>query len=220
MYWLQISLPGKRTTADQIKIFYTDAPTWQEINTKTTTNLEIQQLHFTRRRYFFCSNFQYQSVLQILLIRLTHKAAKHHAGASAMNIDHDQTTQNVLSERSHYTKCAVWSLFALSNMVFILLLKLTLKLQYSIFFNPFQNNPLFLCVCNISLKKTLWEEKKLLAMSNFSFTHGLFCPFGELSPILSNLPFLSANSFSLEYSKSFYSGRKFLFHLFSSSMDV
>ena len=42
--------------------------------------------------------------------------------------------------------------------------------------NPFPNKPWFLCVCSISLLKTLiW--------SNFSFIHSVFYPFSELSAI-------------------------------------
>ena len=32
-------------------------------------------------------------------------------------------------------------------------------------------------------KKTLWEKEKLLVTSNFSFSHSVFYPFGELSTI-------------------------------------
>ena len=56
--------------------------------------------------------------------------------------------------------------------------------------NPFPNKPWFLCVCSTSpLKtltsplKTLWEKEKLLITSNFSFSHSVFYPFGELSAI-------------------------------------
>ena len=49
--------------------------------------------------------------------------------------------------------------------------------------NPFPNKPWFLCVCSISLLKTLCEKKKLLVTSNFSFSHSVFYPFGELSAI-------------------------------------
>ena len=49
--------------------------------------------------------------------------------------------------------------------------------------NSFPNEPLFLRVCRISLLKTLWEKKKLLATSNFSFFHSVFYPFGELFTI-------------------------------------
>ena len=42
------------------------------------------------------------------------------------------------------------------------------------FFNPFPNKPWFLYVCGFSLTKTLWEKKKLLLMTNFSFSHSVF----------------------------------------------
>ena len=38
-------------------------------------------------------------------------------------------------------------------------------------------------VCSISLWKTLWVKEKLLVMSNFSISHSVFYPFGELSAI-------------------------------------
>ena len=51
-------------------------------------------------------------------------------------------------------------------------------------FNPFPSKPWFLRVCSIRLLKTLWEKEKLLVTSNFSFSHNVFYPFGELSLIL------------------------------------
>ena len=50
-------------------------------------------------------------------------------------------------------------------------------------FNPFPNKPWFLRVCSISPLKTLWEKEKLLIMSNFSFSHSVFCLFGEVPVI-------------------------------------
>ena len=44
--------------------------------------------------------------------------------------------------------------------------------------NSFPNKPWFSCVCSTSLLKTLWEKEKLLVMSNFSFSHSVFYPFG------------------------------------------
>ena len=42
---------------------------------------------------------------------------------------------------------------------------------------------LLLYVCSRSLLKTLWEMEKLLIMSNFSFCHSVFYPYGKLSTI-------------------------------------
>ena len=50
-------------------------------------------------------------------------------------------------------------------------------------FNPFPNKPLSLHVCSTSLVKTLWEKEKLLVTSNFSFSHSVLYPYGELSAI-------------------------------------
>ena len=64
--------------------------------------------------------------------------------------------------------------------------------------NPFPNKPCFLRVCSTSLLKTQWEKEKLLLTSNFSFSHIVFYPFGELFlPFSSNSKLSPANSFSL-----------------------
>ena len=41
----------------------------------------------------------------------------------------------------------------------------------------------FLRVCSSRLLKTQWEKEKLFVTSNFSFSHCIFYPFGELSVI-------------------------------------
>ena len=50
-------------------------------------------------------------------------------------------------------------------------------------FTLFQTSPGFLGVCSTNFLKTPWEKEKLLIMSNFSFSHGVFYPFAELSAI-------------------------------------
>ena len=50
-------------------------------------------------------------------------------------------------------------------------------------FNGFPSKPLFVCVYSTNLLKTLWEKEKLLVMSNFSFSHCVFYPFGKVSAI-------------------------------------
>ena len=57
------------------------------------------------------------------------------------------------------------------------------QVTYKDSFNPFPNKPWFFCVCSTSLLKTQWEKEKWLGTSNFSFTHSVFYPFGELSGI-------------------------------------
>ena len=57
------------------------------------------------------------------------------------------------------------------------------KPLYNITFNPFQNKSLFLRVCSANILKTLWEKEILLVTSEFSFSHSIFYPFGELSVI-------------------------------------
>ena len=49
--------------------------------------------------------------------------------------------------------------------------------------DPFPDKPWFLRVCSIRLLKTVWENEKLLATSNFSFSCSVFYPFEELSAI-------------------------------------
>ena len=46
-------------------------------------------------------------------------------------------------------------------------------------FNLFLNKTWILSVCSTSPLKTLWEKEKLLVKSNFSYSHGIFYPFGE-----------------------------------------
>ena len=53
--------------------------------------------------------------------------------------------------------------------------------------NPFPNKPWFSSVCSTSHLKTLWEKEKLLVTSNFSFSHSVFYPLGELSTIFIKL---------------------------------
>ena len=53
----------------------------------------------------------------------------------------------------------------------------------SFYINPYPNKPRFLRVCSGSLLKTLWEKKKLLVTSNFSFFQSIFYHFGKLLSI-------------------------------------
>ena len=51
--------------------------------------------------------------------------------------------------------------------------------------NLSQTSPSFVCLT--SLLNTLWEKEKLLVKSNFSFSHGVFYPFRELSAIFNQI---------------------------------
>ena len=62
-------------------------------------------------------------------------------------------------------------------------LRVTNRGMEGLFNNTFPNKPWFLRVSSLSLLKTLWEKEKLLVTSNFSFSHSVFYPFGELSAI-------------------------------------
>ena len=61
--------------------------------------------------------------------------------------------------------------------------------------NPFPNRPLFLRVRSTNLLKTLWEKEKLLVTSNFSFSHIVFHPFGEISVIYIKVEIVVCESF-------------------------
>ena len=50
-------------------------------------------------------------------------------------------------------------------------------------FHPFRNKPWFLRVCSGSRLKTLKEKEKLLVTSNFSSSHSVSFPYGELPAI-------------------------------------
>ena len=49
--------------------------------------------------------------------------------------------------------------------------------------NPFPHNDTFWRPLETSLLKTLWEQEKLLVMSNFFFSHSVFYQFEWLSAI-------------------------------------
>ena len=49
--------------------------------------------------------------------------------------------------------------------------------------NHFPNKPWSILLCSTSILNTLWENEKLLIKSNFSFSHIVFFPLGELSAI-------------------------------------
>ena len=66
------------------------------------------------------------------------------------------------------------------------------------FFNPFPHKPRFLRVCSTTPLKTLWEKEKLLVMSNFSFSHSVFYPFGELPAIFIKFEFVVCRLFEFE----------------------
>ena len=73
--------------------------------------------------------------------------------------------------------------------------------------NSFPNKLWFLCVCSISLLKTLWEKEKSLVTSNFFFSRSVFYPFGEDSAICIKFEIVVSDSFSLEESKICFFGK-------------
>ena len=71
------------------------------------------------------------------------------------------------------------------------------------FINPFPNKPWFLHVCSTTLLKTLWEKEKLLATSNFSFSHSVFYLFEELSAAFVQMKIVVCKLFSFWQSPKF-----------------
>ena len=81
--------------------------------------------------------------------------------------------------------------------------------------NPFPNKPWLLRVCSRSLLKTLWEKEKLLATTNFPFSHNVFYPFGELSTIFVKFEIIVCKFFQFGKSLKFvlWERIKGLFHI-------
>ena len=61
--------------------------------------------------------------------------------------------------------------------------------------NPFPNKPWFLHFSRKSLLKTQWKKEKLLVTSNFSFSHSVLNPFGDLSAIFMKLKIVICKRF-------------------------
>ena len=59
----------------------------------------------------------------------------------------------------------------------------------------FPNKPWFLHVYSTSLLKSLWGKEKLLVTSNFSFSHSVFYPFGDISAFFIELKIVVCNLF-------------------------
>ena len=72
---------------------------------------------------------------------------------------------------------------------------------------PFPNKPWFSHVCSSSLLKTQWEKEKLLATSNFSFSHSIFYLFKELSAIFIKFKIVVCKHFELEGPKIYHLGK-------------
>ena len=73
--------------------------------------------------------------------------------------------------------------------------------------NPFPNKPWFLPVSSTSVLKTLWEKKKLLITSNFSFSHSVFYPFWDLSAIFIKTEIVVFKLFQIGKSKNCHLGK-------------
>ena len=68
-------------------------------------------------------------------------------------------------------------------------------------FNPFPNEPLFLCVCSTSLVNTGGKRSNCSEQVISPFPEVFSTPFEEFLPFSSNIKLSSANSYSLEETK-------------------
>ena len=77
----------------------------------------------------------------------------------------------------------------------------SLNLEWSV--NLFPKKPWFLRACSGSLLKIPWEKEKLLVTSNFSFSHSVFYPSGELSAIFTTNRNCRLQTLSISKSQEF-----------------
>ena len=68
---------------------------------------------------------------------------------------------------------------------------------------PSPNKPRILRVSSTRLLKTLCEKEKLLVTSNFSFSHSVFYPFGELSVVFIKFEIVVSRLFKFKKSLNF-----------------
>ena len=69
--------------------------------------------------------------------------------------------------------------------------------------NPFQNKPLFLCVCSKS-SENIVGKGEMTRNEQFPFSHGIFYPFGELSAIHMKFRIIICKPFQLGRVQNFF----------------
>ena len=116
------------------------------------------------------------------------KFFKH--GAWFLRVSRTSLLENTVTSNFSFSHSIFYSFIELSTIFikFEIVVCKTLSnwsLKFSVWkrVNPFPNKACFFRVYGTSLLKTLWEKEKLLVTSNFSFSHSVFYPFGELSAI-------------------------------------
>ena len=114
-----------------------------------------------------------------------------------------QMTLTLKLRKGFHQGIYMWSMKALSLAIQKLwpMYKLDEYIHYkkgNLCINPFPNKPWILRVCSVSLLKTLQEKEKLLIKSNFSFSHSVFYPSGEISAILIKLKIVVCKFFLLK----------------------
>ena len=99
-------------------------------------------------------------------------------GTLMNNADQDRTTpwSKVSDIYERFLILLTMKPFYIAQNGIDIYLSLTFHSHYTTTLKPFLNKPWFLRVCSTSLLKTLREKEKL--MSNFSFSHSVFYPFG------------------------------------------
>ena len=80
-----------------------------------------------------------------------------------------------------------------------------------------QTSPGFLHVCSTSLLKTPLEKEKLLVTSNFSYSHCVFYPLGELSVIFIKFEIIVCKLFQFGRVQNLSFGKGLRAHLFAKS---
>ena len=101
-----------------------------------------------------------------------------------------KTSNHQIMNRNTMQSC-----FNTKNIKFVINIQFCLPKTQCPILNPFPNKPWFLRVCSTSLLKTMWEKKKLLVRSNFSFSHSVFYPFGEVTAVFIKFEIVVCNFF-------------------------
>ena len=76
-----------------------------------------------------------------------------------------------------------------------------------------QTSPGFYVSTEQVFLKKLWEKEKLLVTSNFSFSHGVFYPFGDLSAIFVKFEIVDCKLFAFGRVQNLSFGKEFRAHL-------
>ena len=125
--------------------------------------------------------------------------------------------KNIVGEKE---KLLVTSIFSFTHFFYSLTNKFHhITTFYLSSFNPFPNKPWFLRVCSKRLLKKLWEKGKLLVTSNFSFSHNVFYPFGELSAIFIKFETVVCRLFQFGNVQNLLCGKELIIPIFEDELN-